>query len=122
MRWAPLVFLSPTAARRRCSDLLKKFDPGEGVRPPGLYDLDVSVERRQPIEESVQDGRSVWRGLQQHAPRCHNLTALHKEKISACWCWMLATQTCTYKNMRKNVYFVEFWRGFTHRLYNPQCV
>lgn len=37
----------------------RKCDPDEGARPPGLYDLDVSVERRQPIEESAPDGRSV---------------------------------------------------------------
>lgn len=48
-------------SRRGCSDLPKKFDPGEGVRPPGLYDLDISVERRQPIEERARDGRSVRR-------------------------------------------------------------
>lgn len=58
--WASLASLS----RRGFSDLPKKFDPDEGVRPSGLYDLDVSVERRQPIEKSAQDGRSVWRGLQ----------------------------------------------------------
>ncbi|CAB1412573.1 unnamed protein product [Pleuronectes platessa] len=46
-----------TVSRRGCSDSHKKFDPGEGVRPPGLYDLDVSVERRQPMEESARNGR-----------------------------------------------------------------
>ena len=60
----------------------KKFDPDEGVRPPGLYDLDVSVERRQPIEESawmggesgeVRNNMRHGATISQHYTRSNNL-------------------------------------------------